>query len=112
MVKADSIGKGLGGFFSSPFGLGLLALGALLIFRDKISQFVQSGLESVGSGIGANININIPAPSFDFGNLFGGLLGDPSKDPSTSDPLIAGDPDDPFFQKVDPVFESTCECGT
>ena len=60
MAKADSIGKGLGGFFSSPFGLGLLALGAIFIFRDKISEFFQSGFESIGSGLG-DINIQLPS---------------------------------------------------
>ena len=58
MAKADSIGKGLGGFFSSPFGLGLLALGAIFIFRDKISEFFQSGFDSIVAGLGG-VNLNI-----------------------------------------------------
>ena len=80
MVKADSIGKGLGGFFSSPFGLGLLALGAIFIFRDKISSFFQSGFDAIGGGLG-DININLPAINLpDFNLYFGGFdFGDPFK---------------------------------
>ena len=89
MAKADSIGKGLGGFFSSPFGLGLLALGAIFIFRDKISSFFQSGFDAIGSGLGGglgDININLPAINLptinlpDFNLDFGGFdFGDPFK---------------------------------
>ena len=128
MVKADSIGKGLGGFFSSPFGLGLLALGALFIFRDKISQFVQSGLESVGSGIGGSININLPdlpalpdlpdlpgLPSLPdiFGDIFGGKPTAPEPQPPlitsttgtvppSAPPIVIGD-----FNPFDTIGDET-----
>ena len=96
MVKADSIGKGLGGFFSSPFGLGLLALGAIFIFRDKISEFFQSGFESIGSGLGGvNLNIlpsvelpSVDLPSFEFPSFqLPDIFGAPSE-PVPQEPLI------------------------
>ena len=101
MVKADSIGKGLGGFFSSPFGLGLLALGAIFIFRDKISEFFQSGFESIGSGLGGvNLNIlpsvelpsvDLPSfelPSFEFPSFqLPDIFGAP-EEPAPQEPLI------------------------
>jgi len=68
MVKASReagsfLGGGLGGFLSSPFGLGSLgvvALGVtLFIFRKQISEFFQKGFESIG-GLG-NINLNLPS---------------------------------------------------
>jgi len=61
------LGGGLGGFLSSPFGLGSLgvvALGlTLFIFRDKISDFFSKGLSDIGSGLG-NVSINLPEINF------------------------------------------------
>ena len=101
MAKADSIGKGLGGFFSSPFGLGILALGALFIFRDKISEFFQSGFDTIGSSLAPNININVETPSFDFGNLFNG------HDPTDHEHELV--PDTGLLGQEEILV---CECGT
>ncbi len=72
MVKASSVGKGIGGFLSSPFGLGTLGIVALgvtlFIFRDKISNFFQSSVNSIGQGLG-DVNINLPAVSLPTINL-------------------------------------------
>jgi len=107
MVKASReagsfLGGGLGGFLSSPFGLGSLgvvALGlTLFIFRDKISDFFSKGLSDLGSGIGS-INIAVPEIKFpeinfpeikfpDFGQIFGGNGDDKS--------ILAGEEDVPI----------------
>jgi len=112
MVKASReagsfLGGGLGGFLSSPFGLGSLgvvALGiTLFIFRDRISDFFQKGISDLGQGIG-NINIDLPEINFpeinfpeitfpeikfpDFGQIFGGNGDDKS--------ILAGEQDVPI----------------
>lgn len=69
MVKASSIGSGLGSFFNNPGVVGIAAIAiGLFLFRDKISNFFQSGVDSIGAGIG-DINVNLPAinfPTFEF----------------------------------------------
>jgi len=70
MVKASSVGKGIGGFFTSPFGLGIVGVAALgvglFVFRDKISDFFQRSLDGL-------FNIELPEialPDFTFPNIF------------------------------------------
>jgi len=87
MVKASSIGSGIGGFLSSPFGLGTLgvvALGVgLFIFRDKIADFFSGGLTGLGkavnegfAGIGESFSgfqfpsISLPEITFPDFNIF------------------------------------------
>jgi len=62
--KARAAGSFLGGIFNNP-GIVILglALGGLLIFRDKISEAFASIPGAVASGIG---DINIQLPSFEF----------------------------------------------
>jgi len=59
MVKASSIGSGIGGFLSSPFGLGTLgvvALGiGLFLFRDKIADFFSGGLTGLGKAVNEGV---------------------------------------------------------
>ncbi len=80
--KSKAAGGFLGGFTNNLGVVGIaIALGGLLIFRDKISNFFQSGFDSIGSGLG-DINVNLPAinlpainfPDFNFPditNIFG-----------------------------------------
>jgi len=89
-------GRGIGAALSSPFGLGALAVGGLLIglfvFRDRISNFF-SNIPAQITGALPDITINLPElPSFpeikfpeitlpslppppDFSSLFEGLFG-------------------------------------
>jgi len=57
-------GRGIGAALSSPFGLGALGLGALLIgvfiFRDRISEFFNRLPSQIAGGLG-DININLPS---------------------------------------------------
>ena len=50
-MVARSAGKFAGGFLTSPFGLGLLGVGALavglFIFRDKITSFYQNSFNAI-----------------------------------------------------------------
>jgi len=76
MVKGETIsrntgsflGGGLGGFLSSPFGLGALGVAALgitlFLFRDKISDFFSKSLKGA---IQTDVNIlpSIELPSFE-----------------------------------------------
>jgi len=80
-MVAKTAGSFLGGLFNNPGALiGLIALGGLFIFRDKISDFFQKGFDSFGK-----IDIDLPDfpeinfPSFpeinfpefpDFSNIF------------------------------------------
>jgi len=80
-MVARSAGSFLGGVFNNPGALiGLIAIGGLFIFRDKISDFFQKGFENFGK-----IDIGFPEikfpefpeinfPAFpDFSNIFQGL---------------------------------------
>jgi len=57
-VAGTGIGSTIGGFLTSPFGLGILGVaalvGGLFVFRDKISEFFQNALKI------PDININLP----------------------------------------------------
>lgn len=78
MVKARSIGTGLGSFFNNP---GVIILGALavvfLFFQGDIRKAFGSLGESISGGLG-DINIQLPEiklpditfPSFDISNIF------------------------------------------
>lgn len=84
MVKARSIGTGVGAFFNNP---GVIILGALavilLFFRGDIRNAFGSLGQGITEGLGGlgDININLPEfnfpditfPSFDFGGLFQGF---------------------------------------
>jgi len=63
MGVSKSAGSFAGSFLSSPFGLGLLGVGALavglFVFRDKISEFFQKGFDGL---------FNIELPSFTLEN--------------------------------------------
>jgi len=60
-------GRGIGAALSSPFGLGALGVGALLvglfIFRDRISEFFNRIPSQIAGGLG-DISINLPEINF------------------------------------------------
>jgi len=78
-MVARSAGSFLGGIFNNPGALiGLIALGGLFIFRDKISDFFQKGFDNFGKVDVTLPTINLPAfpefPAFpDFSNIFQGF---------------------------------------
>jgi len=125
MVKASReagsfLGGGLGGFLSSPFGLGSLGVIALLglgfIFKDKISDFFQKTVSDIGQGLG-DINVNLPTINFpeitfpeikfpDFPNPFEGFNLD-SLFPK-DDPVIVS----PEQMALNTAELGKCQCGT
>jgi len=113
MAKAKAAGSFLGGILNNPGALiAIVALGGLIIFRDKISNFFQSGLDNFGKVELPDIvfpEIVFPEfPAFpelpDFGAIFDNLLGGNGHDPTNADlhhPLPTGDT----------IESANCECG-
>lgn len=120
MVKAKSIGSGLGAFFNNP---GVIILGALavvlLFFRGDIRNAFGSLGESIAGGVGAigDINIQLPEftlpdikfpdfnidfPSFDFGGIFGGDGGQfPNLPPGGEEGILVTQPGEPGLNPAD-----------
>jgi len=69
-VAGRSVGTGIGSALSSPFGLGVLGVGALLggliIFRKQIANFFNNLPGQIAGGLG---DINIQLPSIEFPDI-------------------------------------------
>lgn len=73
MVSSKSAGGFLGGITNNLGFVGIaVALGALVIFRKDITNFLDKGFKDLVSINLGDVNLpEIKLPSFDFGNIFG-----------------------------------------